>query len=320
MRSEVISTETGNSIAGDPATTLGTHSVSATAVSGATSANSSQPDTRDPGAIATERKRGCPIHGMFAPLTSGNLLTRSAVAFYGIATYAVFFGTFLYAIGFVTGLFVPKSVSSGQAGPLLPAMAINAALLGAFAIQHTIMARKWFKRWITRFVPIAIERSTFVLAASLSLIATFAWWQPMPQLLWQAPGPITAGVLTAISMLGFGIVLYSSFLINHFDLFGLRQISTHFLGREYQPVRFRLIGLYRIVRHPLMFGFLIAFWATPEMTVGHLFFALMTTGYIIVGVSIEERDLIEDFGQEYLDYKASVPGLLPIRLRKGARA
>ncbi|MEO1535869.1 MAG: methanethiol S-methyltransferase [Planctomycetota bacterium] len=263
---------------------------------------------------------GCPLHGMLVPLTSGGVVARTLVIAYGLIAYAIFFVTFLYAIGFVTGLVVPKTVSSGQAAPLLLAMAINGSLLGAFALQHTIMSRGWFKRWITRIIPEAIERSTFVLASSLILAATFAFWQPMPDVLLQAPGPISSAVLTGISLLGFGIVLYSSFLINHFDLFGLRQVAAHFVGRRYHAVPFRLNSLYRVVRHPLMFGFLVAFWITPTLTVGHLFFALMTTGYILVGVAIEERDLIDSFGDEYREYKVRVRGLVPLPvLKRGSK-
>ena len=265
----------------------------------------------------TARTSGCPLHGMLGSLPTRSLFTRAAVAVYGLASYGVFFGTFLYAIGFVTGLFVPKTLSSGEAAPLLSALMVNGGLLGAFAVQHTIMARKPFKRWLVRFVPEAIERSTFVLAASLILIATFAFWRPMPQLLWEAPNGAITWMLTGISLLGFGIVLYGSFLINHFELFGLRQVATHFMGRRYIPVGFRVSSLYRIVRHPLMLGFIIAFWATPILTVGHLFFALMTTGYIVIGVMIEERDLIADHGQDYLEYKARVRGLLPVPVQRG---
>ena len=272
----------------------------------------------DPGASPSPKEGGCPIQFVLAPLRTQNPIARIAAFLYGVFAYAVFFGAFLYAIGFVTGLFVPKTVSPGTAGPLLPAILINSALLGAFAVQHTIMARKWFKRWITRYVPAAIERSTFVLAASLILAAAFAFWQPMPQILWSSPHPLLSAAITAVSLLGFGTVLYASFLINHFDLFGLRQVFVHVLGREYAPIHFRLTSLYRIVRHPLMLGFLIAVWPTPQMTAGHLLFAVMITGYILVGVAIEERDLIADFGSEYLDYKSKVRGLLPLPVRKGA--
>ena len=237
---------------------------------------------------------------------------------YGVASYAIFFGTYVYALGFVTGIGTPTSLDSGNPAPLGPALAINLALLGLFAVQHSVMARPGFKKWWTRFVPEPIERSTYVLASSVCMILLYAFWQPTGPVLWDLGGTAPGAALTAFSFAGFLTVLVTTFLINHFDLFGLRQVATRFMGRERTPVRFQLRGIYRLVRHPLMLGFLIAFWATPNLTLGHLFFAVMTTAYVFVGVAIEERDLIADHGSDYLDYKARVRGLLPLPVRKAS--
>jgi len=230
---------------------------------------------------------------------------------YGLLCYTAFVAAFLYAIGFVANWGVPKSIDSGVVRATVPSILINTALLGVFVLQHTIMARPWFKRWWTRILPVSVERSTFVLLASASLALMFWQWRPLPQVIWQATGALSV-VLTSISMLGWAIVLLASFTISHFDLFGLRQTWIRFRGRPYTPVGFRLAGLYRLVRHPLMLGFLLAFWATPSMTVGHLFFAAMTTGYIRFGTWIEERDLLAEHGETYVEYRRRVRGLLPL--------
>ena len=258
---------------------------------------------------------GCPLHSFAKGLDpAAGPLARTLTLAYGLLAYAAFLGVFLYAMGFVGNWLVPKSIDSGTPGALLPSLLINTALLSVFVVQHTVMARPAFKRWWTRIIPPAIERSTFVLAASASLALAFWLWRPLPTVLWSVEGP-AAWALTALSLSGYGIVLYASFLINHFDLFGLRQVWLRFTGRRYAPVGFRLASLYRLVRHPLMLGFLIAFWATPTMTVGHLFFAAMTTGYIAMGVWFEERDLVAEHGDAYLDYRRRVRGVIPLPRR-----
>ena len=233
---------------------------------------------------------------------------------YGTLAYVLFLGTFLYAIGFVMGLLVPKTVSDGARVPLAEALLVNGGLLALFAVQHTIMARRAFKRRWTRIVPAQIERSTFVLVTCVILITTFVQWRHLPGSLWEVTGP-AAWFLHGVSFLGWGIVLYGSFLIDHFELFGLRQVVRHFRGKELATPVFHERSLYRRVRHPLMLGFLLAFWATPAMTMGHLFFAAMCTGYILVGIQIEERTLVAEHGDAYRDYQRRVPMLLPLGKR-----
>lgn len=264
-------------------------------------------------AADTTRTSACP----FAAFARGgaDASARWAVLAFGVAAYLLFFLTFSYAIGFVGNWIVPKSIDSGSAGAALPALLVNAALLSIFVVQHTVMARPAFKRWWTRFVPASIERSIFVIAASVSLIAIFAFWRPIPTTMWRVEQPVLAAALVALSLFGYALVLYSSFIINHFDLFGLRQVWIRFMGAEWSPVGFRLRGPYRLVRHPLMVGFIIAFWATPHMTAGHLFFAIMTTGYILFGTWIEERDLVAEHGEAYLEYRRRVRGLIPVPKR-----
>lgn len=231
---------------------------------------------------------------------------------YGLVAYGAFFATILYAIGFVGNWLVPKSIDSGTAGPLWPSLAINAALLLVFVVQHTVMARPAFKRWWKTVIPAATERSTYVLLASASLGLTFWQWRPAPTVIWNIEQTWAVWLLSGVSVFGWAMVFGSSFLINHFDLFGLRQVWARLREREYEPVGFRLIGIYKLVRHPLMLGFLIAFWVTQVMTVGHLFFAIMTTGYILFGIHMEERDLVAEHGESYLQYRRSVRGLLPL--------
>lgn len=245
-------------------------------------------------------------------------MKRFLIFVYGAASYLTFFVTILYAIGFVGNFVVPKSIDTGEPGSLVRAILINSALLGAFAIQHTIMARKPFKRWIVQFIPAAAERSTYVLIASLILLATFYAWQPMPDIVWQASGEMAQLLLTSIYFLGWFLVFFATFLINHFDLFGLRQVYLELRDRRYRPLVFRTAGLYKFVRHPLLLGFLIAFWSAPVMTQGRLLFALLTTAYIFIGIQFEERDLEGEHGSAYRAYQQEVPMLIPVRLPSAA--
>jgi len=232
---------------------------------------------------------------------------------YGLTAYAVFFITILYAIGFVTGLVVPKDIDMGEPASLGEALAIDLALMSLFAVQHSMMARKPFKAWWTQIVPKQVERSTYVLLSSLCLLLLFWQWRPMPAIVWHVDDPNLAAAVTAISLLGWVIVFTSTFLINHFELFGLHQVTANLAGRDMPAPRFRTPLYYRFVRHPLYLGFIIAFWAAPTMTKGHLLFAAVTTAYIFVGIALEERDLTELFGDEYRRYKARVSMLIPWR-------
>ena len=239
---------------------------------------------------------------------------RALTLLYGLLCYTSFLAAILYAIGFLGSWIVPKSIDSGPVGPAGSALVINVLLLALFVLQHTIMARPAFKRWWTRIVPRSAERSTYVLAASACLALLFWQWRPLPHVLWSLAGP-AALALVALSLSGWAIVFIASFTISHLDLFGVRQAWLRYRNRPYTPVGFRLVGLYRIVRHPLMVGFLIAIWATPVMTVGHLFFALMTTGYILFGTWMEERDLLAEHGESYRGYKRRVRGFVPLPKR-----
>jgi methanethiol S-methyltransferase len=238
-------------------------------------------------------------------------MKRIAAFTYGVVCYVIFFSTFLYAIGFVGDLFVPKSIDSAPESPLGQALLINALLLGLFAVQHSVMARPAFKRWWTRFVPKPVERSTYVLFSSLALIALFAFWQPIGGVIWDVQDPVGQAVLYGLFAFGWGLVLVATFLINHFDLFGLRQVWLYLRGKEYRPLNFGTPALYKIVRHPLYVGWFFAFWATPTMTVAHLFFALLTTAYILIAIRFEERDLVTEHGARYSEYRKQVPMLIP---------
>jgi protein-S-isoprenylcysteine O-methyltransferase Ste14 len=253
----------------------------------------------------------CPLHRLTSAEPGARAGGIAALA-YGLVAYAAFFACITYAIGFVGNWLVPKSIDSGAAGPLIPSLLINTALLSVFVVQHTIMARPWFKARWTRIIPRAIERSTFVLFASLALALIFWQWRPLPQTLWHVENSALALALSAVSLGGWAIVFLSSFMVSHFDLFGLRQVWSRFQNRPLRPIEFRLVGLYKLVRHPLMVGFIIAVWATPHMTVGHLFFAAMITGYIFMGTWFEERDLIAEHGERYLQYRRQVRGFIPL--------
>jgi protein-S-isoprenylcysteine O-methyltransferase Ste14 len=245
-------------------------------------------------------------------------MVRLLVFAYGVFAYLVFFGTFLYALGFVGNWVVLKSIDGGRPGSAWLALLVNCALLGLFAVQHSVMARGWFKAWLTRVIPRAMERSTYVLVSPLCLILLFWLWQPLPTRIWHVQQPIAAVVLAAVSLLGWGIVLYGSFLIDHFDLFGLKQVMLYARGRQYTSPHFMERSLYKVVRHPLMLGFFIAFWFTPTMTVGHLLFAILTTVYILVGIQFEERDLVRGHGEAYAEYQRRVPALLPSLKQRSA--
>jgi methanethiol S-methyltransferase len=238
---------------------------------------------------------------------------RAIAYLYGLACYALFLGTFLYAIGFVGNFVVPKSIDSGTPGAFGASLLINAILLAIFAAQHSVMARPEFKQWWTRFVPRPIERSTYVLFASLALILLFWQWRPMPDIVWDVESAIGRNVVWALFALGWLIVLASTFLINHFDLFGLRQVHLYARGVEYKELPFRTVFFYKLVRHPLMLGFIIAFWAAPIMSAGHLVFSFATTVYILIAIQLEEQDLVRFHGETYMTYRKRVSMLLPIR-------
>ncbi|WP_173060971.1 methanethiol S-methyltransferase [Phytohabitans houttuyneae] len=239
------------------------------------------------------------------------MLRRASVLAYGLAAYALFVAVLVYTVGFLAGVGVPKDVDDGPAGPAWRAVLVDLALLGVFAVQHSVMARPWFKRWWTRTVPPAIERSTYVLAASL-VVALLLWqWRPLPDHIWSVEVTWARALLWAGYALGWAVLLLSTFLIGHFDLFGLRQVLSRARERRYAEPDFREPWLYRLVRHPLMVGFLIAFWVTPDMSAGRLLFAAAATGYILVAVRLEEHDLRRQLGEPYERYLARVPRFVP---------
>ena len=238
---------------------------------------------------------------------------RLAALLYGLVAYVVFLVSFLYAIGFVGNLFVPKTIDSGPEAPLSSALLVNMLLLGAFAIQHSVMARPGFKKHWTKIIPEAIERSTYVLLASLLLILLFWQWRAMPNEVWNVENQFGSLVLQALFWLGWLLVLASTYIIDHFDLFGLRQVFIHFRGSEKSAPEFKEVAFYKFVRHPLLLGFIIAFWATPRMSVGHLLFAVVTTVYMLIAIQLEERDLEASLGEDYAEYRGRVSMIIPWR-------
>jgi protein-S-isoprenylcysteine O-methyltransferase Ste14 len=246
------------------------------------------------------------------------MFKRISIFIYGLASYAVFFATFLYAVGFIGNLLVPVTLDGPPRVGFGTALLTDLGLLALFAFQHSLMARPFFKRWLTRFIPEAAERSTYVLMSSVALIVMFLFWQPLGGVVWDVQDPTGRVVLLALFAFGWLLVLVATFLLNHFDLFGLRQIWLQLVGRRYTALKFGTPGPYRLVRHPLYLGWLFAFWATPTMTGTHLLFALMTTAYILVAIQFEERDLADSLGEDYRRYRERVPMIIPF-LRRARR-
>jgi protein-S-isoprenylcysteine O-methyltransferase Ste14 len=240
-------------------------------------------------------------------------MKRFVAFLYGIIAYLFFLASILYAIGWVEGMAVPKGIDDGATSAVSEAIVINLALMTIFALQHSVMARPQFKAWWMRMVPASIERSTYVLLASLAVALMMWQWRPLPDVVWQVSNPVAANIVLGISLLGWAIVFLSTFLINHFELFGLHQVVNNLIRRPMPVARFRAPLLYKFVRHPIYLGFLLAFWAAPTMSVGHLLFAAVSTAYIFVGASLEERDLLVLFGDEYRQYRERVTMLVPWR-------
>ena len=245
------------------------------------------------------------------------MLKRILFFAYGSLSYLIFLGTFLYAICFIGNFGVPRTLDGPTSGPLGISFAIDAGLLALFAVQHSVMARKWFKDWWTRLVPKPVERSTYVLFSSLALILLFTLWQPIGGVIWSVEDSTGRLLLRGLFAFGWGLVLVSTFLINHFDLFGLRQVWCYLLARPYNTLQFGTPGPYRLVRHPLYVGWLFAFWMTPVMTLAHLLFSVTTTAYILLAIQFEERDLVREHGDSYEKYRESVPMLIPFVGKRG---
>jgi protein-S-isoprenylcysteine O-methyltransferase Ste14 len=247
------------------------------------------------------------------------MLKRIVFFSYGTFCYVVFLGVFLYAIGFIGNFGVPTTLDGAARGPFAISFAIDAGLLTLFALQHSVMARKWFKEWWTKIVPKPIERSTYVLFSSVALILLFALWQPLGGVVWSVEDPAGRMVLRGLFAFGWGLILYSTFLINHFDLFGMRQVWRYLRGHgDSGEMKFVTPGPYRLVRHPLYVGWLFAFWMTPLMTSAHLLFSIATTAYILVAIQLEERDLVREYGNAYEEYKQAVPMLVPSLRKRGS--
>lgn len=244
-------------------------------------------------------------------------MSRIITLLYGVLSYAVFFAVFIYAIGFIGGFVTPMTLDGPQTRPLLEALTIDLALLAAFAVQHSGMARPAFKRWWTRIVPEPAERSTYVLVSSLLMVALFVHWEPIGGVIWQAEGAVRTAVI-GVYLFGWALLLYSTFLIDHFDLFGLKQVWRKLQSQPYRAPQFYTPSLYKLVRHPLYVGWLTIFWAAPTMTLAHLVFAVMTTAYILIAIQLEERDLVDAFGDTYRDYRRRTPMLVP-RILPSAR-
>ena len=259
-----------------------------------------------------ERSAALPWPSLSVLYRGAMTLKRISVFLFGVVTYMIFFVTFLYQIGFVERLYVPKTINDGDVIGMTQAILINLGLLSIFAIQHTIMARIAFKKWWTTIVPEPSERSIFVLLTSLILLLMNWKWAPMPDLVWHVEASSLRTALTVLSFLGWGLVLYATFLIDHFDLFGLRQVWLYLKGRDYTKVEFKQSLVYNWVRHPIMLGFIIAFWATPDMTQGHLLFAAVTTAYILLGIQVEERTLLALHGEDYNAYRDRVSMIFPL--------
>ena len=247
------------------------------------------------------------------------MLKRTLFFAYGSISYLIFVATFLYAICFIGNFGVPRTLDGPPRGSLGVSFAIDVGLLALFAVQHSVMARKWFKDWWTRIIPRPIERSTYVLFSSLALILLFTQWWPLGGVIWSVEDPTGRLVLRGLFAFGWGLVLVSTFLINHFDLFGMRQVWRYLLGQPYNTLRFGTPGLYRLVRHPLYLGWLFTFWMTPVMTVAHLLFSVATTAYILVAIRFEERDLVREHGDSYEDYRRTVPMLVPFSGKRGSQ-
>jgi methanethiol S-methyltransferase len=238
-------------------------------------------------------------------------MSRTLTFLYGVVCYLVFFGVFLYGIGFIGGFFTPTTLDGTPDRPLVEALAINLGLLAAFAVQHSGMARPAFKRWWTRIVPEAAERSTYVLLSSLALVALYVFWEPMGGVIWVASDGLVRNAVIGLYLFGWLLLLYTTFLIDHFDLFGLAQVWRHLRGDTYRPPVFHTPSLYKIVRHPLYIAWLIIFWAAPVMTLAHLVFAIMTTAYILIAIRFEEHDLVTTFGKDYENYRKRTPMMIP---------
>lgn len=248
---------------------------------------------------------------ILSPAIPGNRILEFTAFVFGAVAYLTFLFTILYAIGFVSGLAVPKAIDTGAKSSAFAAIVVNLGLMSLFAIQHSVIARRSFKQWWTRFIPRSVERSTYVLCASLTLLLLFWQWRPMPAIVWRIEEPEIAVIIATVSFVGWVTVFMSTFMINHFEPFGLQQVANNLAGREMPEPMFRTPFLYGLVRHPIYLGFIIAFWATPTMSIGHLLFAAVTTAYIFIGIALEERDLVGTFGDEYRRYRRRVSMLIP---------